>query len=310
VSLIVISGPTASGKSHLGGWISNLYSAKIINADSIQVYDVLPILTAQPNDLRANHQKYSLYGVLEYGQKCTVAKWVELASKEIHETINAGKVPILVGGTGLYIKALLEGVVAIPDVEESIRHHVRLIFDNLGKENFYVSLLERDPGISAKVHANDTTRMIRAMEVFEQTGSSILNFRDDKKKFYEGRTLHLSLFPERDKLYQWCDERFDKMLQLGAVDEVEEFMEMTSASDRVVKYPVEYALGYEEIKSYINGAMSLEYAKALAKQRTRNYSKRQTTWFRHQVKEKHCISYQSLADIDLELMDRVKRFLA
>lgn len=306
MSLVVISGPTASGKSHLADWVHGKFSAKIINADSIQIYDALPILTAQPEDLKNTGHKYSLYATFQYDNKCTVAKWVELAIKEITETISSKKIPILVGGTGLYIKALLEGMVNIPDVDESIRDQIRSMFYTMGKEKFYTSLLERDPGVAAKVHANDTTRMIRAMEVFEQTGKSILSFKAEKKKLYDGQVLHLSLCPERETLYQWCEERFDKMLKVGAVEEVAEFGRATNALDRDFKYPVEYALGYSEISKYINGRMSLDDAKVLAKQKTRNYAKRQMTWFRHQFSEYESVQY---SHIDEMVSEGSKRFV-
>jgi tRNA dimethylallyltransferase len=297
VSLVVISGPTASGKSHLADWVYNKFSAKIINADSIQVYDALPILTAQPGDLKNIAHKYSLYATFQYDDKCTLAKWVKLVAKEIEETIAVEKTPILVGGTGLYIKALLEGVVDVPDVDESVRNQIRSMFCAMGKERFYTSLLERDPGIIAKVHANDTTRMIRAMEVFEQTGKSILSFKDKKKKFYDGQVLHLSLYPEREMLYQWCEERFDKMLQVGMIDEVAQFVESTNAFDRNFKYPVEYALGCDEIMQYISGNMPLEDAKVSAKQKTRNYAKRQVTWFRHQFSDYEALRYSEVEEL-------------
>ena len=315
MSLVILSGPTASGKSYLAELLhaANLANpAKIINADSMQIYNALPILTSQPKDLYNVEDKYALYGSMDYQDKCTVVKWVQLAVQEIDSAIKEGKIAIIVGGTGLYIQALLEGVVRIPDIDTNTRKEVRQLFDKLGKEEFYRLLIQKDSIIECKVHANDASRMIRAMEVLEQTGKSIMDFQDEKEKLCQREYLHISLFPDREDLYRWCDTRFDAMLEEGAVAEIEGFAKIladSGPSNNKHKYAVECALGYEELKNYISGNMNLGDATIRAKQVTRNYAKRQVTWFRNQMKDKQCLHYKHISEIEEKCSGLVEAFL-
>jgi len=304
MSFIVLSGPTASGKSHFADLLYNFMPAKIVNADSMQIYDALHLLTAQPQDLDQQPEKYSLYSALSYKEKCTVAKWVGLAAGEIKMANQAGKTAIIVGGTGLYIQALLDGIVVIPDIDNLLRQDIYTLFDKIGKEEFYRLLIKKDPGIVTRINANDKSRMIRAMEVLEQTGQSILRFKDNRQKICHDDFLHISLFPERESLYKWCNERFDLMIENGAILEVQEFMSKWSVPHK--KYSVESALGYEEIQNYIAGDIKLDEAKIKAKQKTRNYAKRQLTWFRNQMKSKHCLYYEQVRDIETSILDLVR----
>lgn len=303
MSLMILSGPTASGKSHLADLIYDVYPSKIINADSMQIYDALPILSAQPEDLNKDIGKYALYGSMPYTDSCSVAKWFDMAVVEIDAAMKEGKMPVIVGGTGLYLKALLEGIVEIPDVNQDVRLKVREEFEKLGKSDFYKSLIAKDPKISDKIHSNDTSRMVRAMEVYEQTGVSIYDFKDKKKKPLNEDYIHISLFPDRAVLYSNCDERFDEMLEQGAIEEVKNFY-----TDKKSKYAVENTLGYHEIKSYLEGSTDLDKAKEKTKQATRNYAKRQMTWFRNQMPNKQCLHYKSISEIEDDVLMSVMAF--
>lgn len=296
MSLIIISGPTASGKSGLADLLYNVYPSRIINADSMQVYDELPLLTAQPADLKSDPNKYSLYGSIHYKDKCSLAKWLDLVVKEIDKTLKDGKIPILVGGTGLYIMSLLEGIIQIPEIDSSVRNKVMKLFEEIGKEGFYKILLSKDIKVKDKIHENDSSRMLRAMEVFEQTGKSITEFQNDREILCKHKYLHLSLFPDRDALYENCDARFEYMVSNGALEEVRNFLDRNNAPHP--KYGVEFALGYTELKEYLIGNMGLDQAKESAKQATRNYAKRQLTWFRNQMPEKHRLYYRNISDIE------------
>lgn len=308
MSLIIISGPTASGKSGLADLLYNVYPSKIINADSMQVYDELPILTAQPADLRSDPNKYSLYGSMHYKDKCSLAKWIDLVVDEIDQTIKDGKIPILVGGTGLYIMSLLEGMIHIPSIDIDIRNRAIKLFEEVGKEDFYKILLSKDIKVKDKIHENDSSRMLRAMEVFEQTGRSITDFQNDREILCKHRYLHLSLFPDRDVLYANCDSRFEHMVHNGGLEEVRSFVDRNNSGHS--KYGVEFALGYNELKEYIAGNGSLDQAKESAKQATRNYAKRQVTWFKNQMPEKHCLYYRTISDIGGSMFSLVDRFLS
>ena len=312
MSLVILSGPTASGKSYLAELLYAAYPVKIINADSMQIYNALPILTSQPRDIHEVEGKYALYGSMDYQDKCTVVRWVRLAVQEINSAIEEGKTAIVVGGTGLYIQALLDGIVVIPDIDGDVKDEVGRFFENIGKEEFYRLLVQKDPKIVHKVHANDQSRMIRAMEVLEQTGRSILSFQNVREKVCHHEYLHISLFPDREDLYRCCDTRFGTMLEEGAVEEVGDFVRASAILDmenRMSKYAVENALGYEELKSYISGDVSLDDAIIKTKQVTRNYAKRQVTWFKNQMKDKHCLYYKQMHEVEDKFSGLVKTFL-
>ena len=243
--------------------------------------------------------------VLDYREKCTVGKYAKLAVAEIKKAFQENKVPILVGGTGLYIKSILDGLVVIPEIEESLKKRVYQSFENLGKEEFYIQLINKDPSVADRVQPSDTSRMIRAMEVFMQTGKSISEFKDNIKKMYTGEYLHVSLFPEREILYKWCEQRFDSMIERGVVDEVRNFIDKREPNDG--KYGVESSLGYSEIKNYLAGDVNMGEVKEKTKQATRNYAKRQLTWFRNQMPNKECLHYRDIRDAESEFFKLISK---
>ncbi len=275
----IIAGPTAGGKSALALQMAREKNGVIINADSMQIYNALPILTAQPSDKDKQSIPHRLYGVLPPDQPCSAAQWRGLAIREINTVLNANQTPILVGGTGLYIGALLYGLSPIPDMPAEIRAQAVALQSERGNPAFHAELQTIDPVMAARLHPNDTQRLIRAWEVMTATGKSLNEWQAAPREAPPAAWLfHITLvLPDRETLYNRCNTRFDHMLQNGALDEVAAFTG-TGA------YPVENALGYRALKAHTEGRMSLEDAITTAKAETRQYAKRQVTWFRHQIK--------------------------
>lgn len=300
-NLIVISGPTASGKSYLAEFISQRYDAVIINADSMQIYKELPILTSQPK--QKINQRYRLYSVLDHDKICTVDSWQILAIKEISNAIANNKKAILVGGTGFYLKALLYGIADIPLIDSTISNEVRLLFKETGKDKFYRLLVDKDPNVKKRINHNDSQRMMRAMEVLLGTGKSITYFYNNSyKKMLHEEYSHISLFPKRDFLYENCNSRFKLMLQKGVIEEVEQLKNVIDRSSNLYK-----AIGFREILNYLDSKICLQEVIMKTCQLTRNYAKRQLTWFRNQMPCKICIEYSSARDLCSQAIEELSR---
>jgi tRNA dimethylallyltransferase len=285
--ILVISGPTASGKSYLANELKNQRHAVIINADSMQVYKELPILSAQPNS-QDDCDNYKLYSFLNFYENCSAGIWLKAADKIIKEAFESNKLPIIVGGTGLYLKALLEGIVNIPEVTNDVKKKVQEKFLEIGKEKFHEKLTVVDPVSAKKIHRNDAYRMQRAMEVYMQTGKSIASFKGSGSPY---NAVHISIALDRKTLYQNCDLRFKKMLNIGAEEEVRSLLKKTK--EQPGKYNVENTLGYRSLVSYFMDKISLEEAILEASQATRNYAKRQCTWYNNQFPNKILLSCTS-----------------
>jgi len=301
-TVLVISGPTASGKSYLAELLIQKYpSSVILNADSMQVYKDLPILSNQP-DIHTESEIYKLYGFLDFDKNCSAGFWQETANDVIEQSFKEKKLPIIVGGTGLYIRVLLEGIADIPDIKSDIRQHVQERFLMLGKEKFYAQLSSIDPISARRIHSNDSYRMQRAMEVYIQTGKSIADFKNSKSLY---DALHISILPNRDKLYQNCNVRLQAMLDAGAIYEVESLFKKIRKKPN--KYNIENTLGYRNIVSYLKNEINLDEAITQAAQATRNYAKRQYTWFKNQLPNKTILSYDSdIKEIQENFLKMVK----
>ncbi|MDD9901401.1 MAG: tRNA (adenosine(37)-N6)-dimethylallyltransferase MiaA [Alphaproteobacteria bacterium] len=279
-TVIIIGGPTASGKSGLALDLAQELGGVVINADSMQLYDGLHILTAQPSTDDKTAVPHTLYGALKPDEKCHAAAWRDMALKDIDAALAQNKTPIVAGGTGFYIKTLVEGISPIPDVPEDIRKAATTLMADIGNIAFHEKLAQRDPVMAAKLDPGNTQRLIRAWEVLDATGQSLAVWQDMPAT---PPPPHLSfttitLLPPRADLYARCDARFEHMAKNGAIEETEHFMKQGFENS-----PLENALGYTEFCGYLNGTHSLEDATTKAQQRTRNYAKRQTTWFRHQI---------------------------
>lgn len=278
--VLVIGGPTASGKSAHALAVAEAQNGVIINADSMQMYAVLPILTAQPSAADRARVPHRLYGVLPPSAIGSVARWRALAVAEIHAAHAAGQVPVVVGGTGMYLKALIDGLAPVPAIPPEIRQAAQAQYDAHGGIAFRDALLARDPGV-ARWPAGDRYRLIRAWEVLEATGRSLTDWHAaPHERPPADWSFHITvLSPSRDALYAHCNARFHAMITAGALEDVRRFAALSPEP----QWPVTRALGVAELSQYLAGRMSLEDAIAAAQQATRRYAKRQITWFRHSL---------------------------
>ena len=274
--MALIAGPTASGKTALALHLAKSRNIVIINADSAQVYSDLPVLSAQPTKEEQASVAHQLFGYLDGRTPCSAARWAADAKLAIAGAHEAGTMPILVGGTGLYLRTLLDGIAPIPEVDPGLRANIRA----LNVADAYAALQEKDPLVAASLAPADSSRITRALEVIERTGRSIADWRKHKSGGIGGDVaLHpLVLLPPRDWLYAQCDARFDAMMAGGAVGEVEALL----ARDLPGDAPVMRAIGVPEIAAMLAGEISREAAVMLGKTATRQYAKRQFTWFRNQ----------------------------
>ena len=274
--VVVIAGPTASGKSALALALAQQINGVIVNADSAQIYRDLRILSAAPttDDLqRAEHQ---LYGVQDGALPCSAAEWAAMARGEVAEIHAKRCTPILVGGTGLYLRTLLDGIAPVPAIDPDVRARVREadVADN------YLKLRTFDPQRAEKLKPGDTARINRALEVILSTGRTLSEWQEQREGgIADAVELRpLVLLPPRKWLYARCDERFTRMIDEGAVSEVEALL----ARNLNPNLPVMRAIGVRDISSYLRGEATLDEAIAAGQQATRRYAKRQYTWFAHQ----------------------------
>ncbi|MDB5409864.1 MAG: tRNA ((37)-N6)-dimethylallyltransferase MiaA, partial [Rhodospirillales bacterium] len=279
--IIIIGGPTASGKSALALAIAHEFGGTIINADSMQVYRDLKILTARPDAALEALVPHRLYGVLDTTEPCSAARWAALAEEAIAAASAAASVPILVGGTGLYFRALLDGLAAVPPIPPEIRVAVRQRHAELGGAAFRELLAERDPLGAARLAAGDTQRLIRAYEVVTATGRTLGAWQDEQAAAPRRRHAAFVLVPPRETLYAACDDRFAAMMAAGALAEARALV----GRNLDPGLPAMKALGIPELARHLAGEIPLDEAVTLAQQATRRYAKRQLTWFRHQLPE-------------------------
>ena len=284
INAIVIGGPTASGKSGLAVALAKQCNGVIINGDSMQVYDGLPLLTAQPSPEDLATVPHRLYRALSPDSLCTAARWRDMAQAEIDTAHKNGQMPIVVGGTGFYLKTLLRGISPIPDVPADVRANMAARMHDMGNAAFHAELQDKDPVMAARLHPGNTQRLIRAMEVLTHTGKSLAAWQElppdgppDYMKF-----LFVALLPPRALLYQQCNGRFDHMIAAGALEEVADFAK-TYAEAVADAVPLKKALGYPELLSHLQNGTPLADAITEAQKTTRHYAKRQVTWFRHQL---------------------------
>jgi tRNA dimethylallyltransferase len=277
--LALIAGPTASGKSALALTLAERCGGVIINADSAQIYRDLPIISAAPSAEECARVEHRLYGVLDGPLPCSAADWAAMARREIANVQSDGRLPILVGGTGLYLRTLLDGIAPVPEIDPDVRREVR---ETPVKLN-YERLSELDPEAATRLNPADTTRVARALEVVLSSGRPLSEWQKQREGGISDRVEvnPLILLPPRDWLYARCDERFALIVELGAVEEVEALL----GRNLNPKLPVMRAIGVREIASFLRGESSLDEMLAAGQQATRRYAKRQYTWFAHQPPE-------------------------
>ncbi len=312
--VVIVTGPTASGKSDLALDLAGAFDGVVINADSMQVYRELAILTARPGLAAMRRVPHRLYGVLPGGERCSAGRWRVMALAEIAAAHAEGKLPIVTGGTGLYLRALVEGLSPVPEVPAAIRDQAKALHRDLGAEKFHTALAARDPVMAARLHPKDSQRLLRAWEVLTASGRSLAEWqaKDGGSNTAESisfRPFWLIFQPERRDLYDACDKRFLAMIQAGALDEVRALQAL--GLDPAL--PVMKALGVRELAAHLAGEMSFEEASAKARQATRNYAKRQMTWMRTQLPSlarEPVMSFEQYSEsLRLKIFSEIRRFV-
>ena len=282
-SAVLIAGPTASGKSALALEVAAFADGVIINADSMQVYRDLRIITARPTDEEMSQAPHRLYGHIGAEEIYSAGRWLREAELEIASARLSGKTAIVIGGTGLYFSALLQGLSAVPEVPSEVRQQVRDLGGTKDNEALHAMLAARDPRTASELRVSDRQRVLRALEVIEATGRGLAEWRQEPGVPVLNSGDYQSIFLEADReaLGQRIDKRFDKMLVEGALDEVKTL----HARNLDPRIPALKAHGVPWLVKYLSGEMTLEEAAAQGKRDTRQYSKRQETWFRNQLPE-------------------------
>ena len=275
---ILIAGPTASGKSGAGLELAARFGGTIINADSMQVYRELRLLTARPSEADEARVPHRLYGTMSAAQAYSVGRWLGDVARAMAEAQREGRLPILVGGTGLYFKALTEGLAPVPDIPAEIRSHWRERSDELGRDALHAELAARDPNMAARLGPADPQRIVRALEVIDATGVSLAEWQGGNAAplLAPDDALRLVIAPERQPLYAAIDARFNRMIEQGALDEVRALLDLELDPG----LPAMRAHGVRELAAYLSGALTREEAVAKAKTESRRYAKRQMTWLR------------------------------
>ena len=280
---VLIAGPTASGKSALALALAEKRGGIVINTDSMQVYRDLRILTARPTVEEEARVPHRLYGHVDAGMNFSAGAWIADAATALAQARAQGRLPIFVGGSGLYFKALTRGLSAVPPIPADIRERVRARLDRDGVELLHAELARRDPQSAERLKPRDRTRIARALEVVEATGRSLTDWHREglPPLLPPGETAALFLAPERDALYARIDARFDTMLEAGALAEVARLA--ARALDPLL--PAMKAHGVPPLMKHLKGELTLAEAATIGRADTRHYAKRQFTWFRHQLPE-------------------------
>jgi len=278
---VLIAGPTASGKSALALTLAERIGGMIVNADSMQVYRDLRIITARPTPEEEAHVPHRLYGHIDAAENYSVGRYVVDAAAALAEARRLGRTPIFVGGTGLYFKALTHGLAAVPPITPGVRAAVRARLEAEGPAALHDELARRDPVMAARLELADRARIARALEVLEATGRSLAEWQRVGMAPVLDRVRAVTIFlsPNRDELRRRIDVRFDAMLASGALTEVKAL----AARGLDARLPALKAHGVPWLIRHLTGEMTLADAAAAAKKDTRHYTKRQFTWFRHQL---------------------------
>lgn len=277
---VLIAGPTASGKSALALKLARDYGGAVINADAMQVYRELRVLSARPDAAEEALAPHYLYGFVSAFEPFSVGRWLDAARAALEEVRAKGMLPIICGGTGLYFAALLNGLSPIPEIHASIRVEARQKLAELGNEAFHAALAGRDPVMGERLNPGDSQRLVRAWEVIEATGQSLAEWQMLKgEPVLTGDLLRYVLKPNREWLVARIERRFHTMMEQGALEEVRALRDGGLNAD----LPAARALGVPSLLAHLEGRLTLEQAVDQAITQTRQYAKRQMTWFRHQM---------------------------
>ncbi len=295
--VIIICGPTASGKSSFAISIADSIGGVIINADSAQLYKNLTILTASPSFLDKEKVGHLLYNFLNLQENFSVASYLIKATKTIEEAIDNSKIPIVVGGSGLYISTLLKGIHELPVISPGVLGKINTYVQKLGIESLYKKLVDIDPVFASKVKPQDSYRIARGYGIFLQSGQNFSSFLNksvwNPLEKYKKKVILLQ--PERSFLYKMVNDRFDAMINSGAIEEVKTIMNLKDENSIRRSMRV---IGFREIFNYLKGTIEYKDAIDLAKQNSRNYAKRQITWFSNKLLEKLVFQYESFKELE------------
>ena len=293
-TIVLLYGPTASGKSKLAIKLSKDLNGEIINADSMQVYKELKILTSRPSPLDIKKIKHHLYGFISVKQNFSTGIWLNIVTKKIKSILKKGKIPILVGGTGLYFKALVDGLVKIPNIPILLRKKIRKYHKKIGQEKFYKELLKLDPKIKNFILKTDNQRTIRAYEVKKFTNKSLYDWiKNTRPTFNPSIFKKLFICPSKDFLFKQINLRMNKMFKQGVKQEVKKFSKLRIHPD----LSANKVIGLQEIKDHLKKKITLTEVKNLIQIRTRQYAKRQFTWARGKMSSWKIINTKDYKDI-------------
>ena len=278
--IILISGPTASGKSNFSVKLAKRINGEIVNADSMQIYKELIILTARPNIKEYKNIKHHLYGFHSVRKKFSTGNWLKLVNEKIIIIKKRKNIPILVGGTGLYFKALTDGLVKIPNIPIKFRNKIRNLQKKIGQKKFFNKLIKLDPLIFEKINSTDVQRSIRAYEVKSYTKKSLIDwFKNTKSKFADNNFIKIYIDFPRQQLLDRISARVDQMLKEGAILEVKNFLKLKIGREKTSSK----VIGISEIKDFLNKKSDLREVREKITIKTRQYAKRQSTWARGQM---------------------------
>ena len=300
--VILLAGPTASGKSKLAIKLAKHFKGEIINADSMQVYKEISILTSKPTSADTKKIKHHLYGFKSAKDKFSTGHWLDLVIKKIEQQWANRKTPIIVGGTGLYFKALTDGLVKIPEIPDNLRKETRKLHKKIGQKSFFNKLLKLDPLAKNFVLPSDTHRSMRVYEVKKFTNQSLFKLIKETKSNFE-KSIFKKLFINipREQLNKNIEKRVEIMFKNGAIDEVEKFLKI-----RVYKeLSSNKIIGINEIKDYLRGKTTLTQAKELIVIKTRQYAKRQFTWSRGHMKSWKMVYSTNINDLYKKAINKI-----
>ena len=304
--IVIVAGPTASGKSALALAVAEEFGGTIINSDSQQVYRDLAVLSARPGAAEMARVPHRLYGVIDAAENCSAGRWLALAQAEIDAARAAGRLPILTGGTGLYLEALLNGLAALPPIPASAREEAKALCAELGGVAFRERLAMLDPAAAAKIGPSDAQRLTRAYEVARATGKPLSEWQAEQAPKRDLRAAAVVLLPEREGLYRACNARVMAMMAQGAEAEVCCLL----ARGLAVSLPAMKAVGLRELAAARDGSWSREEAIAAMQQATRQYAKRQYTWFRNRLRENQILRRLTInAQYSESLLPRIFSFI-